>query len=330
MASLEEERSNSVKHKQVAVMLIKEQKKLVEKLILDREKLKKYEQALKEEKNRHVNVVEGLVEESKKSLKMEAVMEKQLSDFDVEREQLKGKLAKEETKNRDLQLEIDSLRKQIESLQKHSHRDAIQSIEIRSTSSPRQSAEVAASNPKTVPKMDMNVITDTSNRVMSPGYSDSDVQRKVRSITMSPDRSRESYVRKNNSDVRFAPVGAVANDKSNVDRTKTIPVTSATIATGGGKVLTVSVSPNVSLSSPRKTGLAGRGTPPPLPPNKPVLSAVATSKPAPPPKVGISLTKDGASRSPKAVHIPVSVVHSTPTESTSVRKPTTQVCVNAK
>jgi hypothetical protein len=32
LAGLEEERVNSVKHKQVAVMLIKEQKKLVEKL----------------------------------------------------------------------------------------------------------------------------------------------------------------------------------------------------------------------------------------------------------------------------------------------------------
>jgi hypothetical protein len=62
LAGLEEERVNSVKHKQVAVMLIKEQKKLVEKLILDREKLKKYEHALKDEKNKHVNVVEGLVE----------------------------------------------------------------------------------------------------------------------------------------------------------------------------------------------------------------------------------------------------------------------------
>lgn len=306
LASLEEERSNSIKHKQVAVMLIKEQKKLVEKLILDREKLRKYEQALKEEKNRHVNVVEGLVEESKKSLKMEAVMEKQLSDFDVEREQLKGKLAKEETKNRDLQKEIESLRRQVESLKKHSHRDAIQSIEIRSTSSPRQSAEVSASSPKT------NMIADT--KTVSSVYSDSDVQMKAHTIT--PERSRESYARKTNSDVRFAPVGAATTDKSSVD--KMIPVSAST---GGGKVLTVSVSPNVSL-------VKTRATPPPLPPNKPVLSAV--SKPAPPPKVGISLTKDGASRSPKAVHIPVSVVHSTPTESTSVRKPTTQVCVNAK
>lgn len=341
LAGLEEERVNSVKHKQVAVMLIKEQKKLVEKLILDREKLKKYEHALKEEKNKHVNVVEGLVEESKKSLKMEAVMEKQCSDFDVEREQLKGKLAKEETKNLEFQTEIESLKKQLENLQ-YRHKDSIQSIEIRSTSSPRQSADasLATSTPKIVPKQsDMNVISDTANRVMSPVYSENDIQRKARSITLSPDRSRETYARKNNSDVRFAPVGAASNEKLGVETsrsgTRVSPVASTTIS-AGGKVLTVNVSghPNISLSggnmSPRKTVPTGRGTPPPLPPNKPVLTATSTSKPTPPPKVGISLTKDGAARSPKAVHIPVSVVHSSGTESSSVRKPTTQVCVNAK
>ncbi|CAC5414143.1 CTTNBP2 N-terminal-like protein [Mytilus coruscus] len=295
LASLEEERANSVKHKQVAVMLIKEQKKLIEKLILDREKLKKYEQALKEEKNKHVNVVEGLVEESKKSLKMEAVMEKQLSDFDVEREQLKGKLVKEEAKNKEHQIEIESLKKQIEALQKHVHKDSIQSIEIRSTASPRQSADVSlVTSPKIVPKQsDMNVITDTQNRVMSPVYTESEVQRKARSITMSPDRSKETYARKSNTDVRFAPVGAASNDKMGLETSrggsKMSSISSTTIS-GGGKVLTVNVSghPNVSLSSgnvsPRKMVPTGRGTPPPLPPNKPVLSAVSTSKPAPPPK----------------------------------------------
>lgn len=340
LASLEEERANSVKHKQVAVMLIKEQKKLVEKLILDREKLKKYEQALKEEKNKHVNVVEGLVEESKKSLKMEAVMEKQLSDFDVEREQWKGRLAREEARNKDFQLEIESLKKQLETLQKHSYKDSIQSIEIRSTASPRQSTDASLAT-KTVPKQsEMNLLSDTPSRVMSPVYNDTDVQRKARSITLSPDRSRgEAYARKGNSDVRFAPVGAASNEKLGVEISRsgvrmTSPV--STTISGGGKVLTVNVSghPTVSLSSgnmsPRKTAPSGRGTPPPLPPNKPVLTATPTSKPAPPPKVGISLTKDGAPRSPKAVHIPVSVVHSSATETSSVRKPATQVCVNAK
>jgi hypothetical protein len=48
---------------------------------------------------------------------------------------------------------------------------------------------------------------------MSPVYSENDVQRKARSITLSPDRSRETYARKNNSDVRFAPVGAASNEK---------------------------------------------------------------------------------------------------------------------
>jgi hypothetical protein len=60
-------------------------------------------------------------------------MERQCSDFDVEREQLKGRLAKEEAKNLEFQAEIESLKKQLETLQ-YRHKDSIQSIEIRSTS----------------------------------------------------------------------------------------------------------------------------------------------------------------------------------------------------
>lgn len=64
LASLEEERANSIKHKQVAVMLIKEQKKLIEKLVKDRGRIQKLEQQLQEEQEKTSNVVEGLVIES--------------------------------------------------------------------------------------------------------------------------------------------------------------------------------------------------------------------------------------------------------------------------
>ena len=41
-------------------------------------------------------MAEGLEEESKKSLQMEAELEKQLADFDTERQQMHGQLAKKE------------------------------------------------------------------------------------------------------------------------------------------------------------------------------------------------------------------------------------------
>lgn len=55
-------------------------------------------------------MVDGLEEESKKSLQMEAEMERQLSEFDTERGQLHHRLNIEETKAKQLQEENDHLR----------------------------------------------------------------------------------------------------------------------------------------------------------------------------------------------------------------------------
>ena len=41
-------------------------------------------------------MAEGLEEESKKSLQMEAELEKQLADFDTERQQMRAQLTKKE------------------------------------------------------------------------------------------------------------------------------------------------------------------------------------------------------------------------------------------
>lgn len=51
---------------------------------------------LSEEKGRIDSMAEGLEEESKKSLQMEAELEKQLADFDTERQQMRGQLTKKE------------------------------------------------------------------------------------------------------------------------------------------------------------------------------------------------------------------------------------------
>lgn len=53
-------------------------------------------QILSEEKGRIDSMAEGLEEESKKSLQMEAELEKQLADFDTERQQMRGQLTKKE------------------------------------------------------------------------------------------------------------------------------------------------------------------------------------------------------------------------------------------
>lgn len=53
-------------------------------------------QILSEEKGRVDSMAEGLEEESKKALQMEAELEKHLAQFDIERQQLRAALSKEE------------------------------------------------------------------------------------------------------------------------------------------------------------------------------------------------------------------------------------------
>ncbi|OWF43588.1 cortactin-binding protein 2-like isoform X2 [Mizuhopecten yessoensis] len=350
LASLEEERANSVKHKQVAVMLIKEQKKLIERLVIDRQKCNQYDQLLKDEKNKTITMAEGLVQESKKSLKMEASMEKQLSDFDLEREQLKNRLGKSDIKNKELQSQVDILQMQVDALQKQlmsaatAAKDSLQNIEVKAMPSPARAgterlagATVTVVSPmlgKPVPKSSKPLVVDggvriSEDRPYSPaGIGENAVLKTVRYGVNSPARSPErgSLGGGESSEMRVGPVGAVSIDKSENyrgvgTRIGIAPGTSAVISSGG-KMLTVNVAsqnanyPNIGAAntSPRKMVPLGRGTPPPLPPNKPVLNSPVPGKPAPPPKVGVSVCKDtpidSSNRTtPKAVHIPVSVVH---------------------
>jgi hypothetical protein len=175
---------------------------------------------------------------------------------------------------------------------------------------------------------------------------------------------------------RVAPVGAVAGERPSVEgapggvgaRVTMSPGVGGGSGSGGtpvGNKVPVQVTHSHSTTpagsqSPRKTS-AARGIPPPIPPNKPLLSSPvpgASTKPALPPKVGVSVSKDrmmgggsvGVEMGPagdapgqgKAIQIPINVVHGggggqsggarpSPRDNSpgTVRK-TAQVCVNAK
>ncbi|ESO88866.1 hypothetical protein LOTGIDRAFT_56067, partial [Lottia gigantea] len=100
LASLEEERANSAKQKHVAIMLLKERKQILDKIAHDQQKSNELENLMKDDKDHIKSLVQGGSQEASKSMKLEAVMEKQLSEFDIEREQLKNRLAHEEAKNK--------------------------------------------------------------------------------------------------------------------------------------------------------------------------------------------------------------------------------------
>jgi hypothetical protein len=66
------------------------------KYVEERKRSEDLAQILAEEKGRIDSMAEGLEEESKKSLQMEAELEKQLAQFDTERQQLRAAAMKEE------------------------------------------------------------------------------------------------------------------------------------------------------------------------------------------------------------------------------------------
>ncbi|ELV13639.1 Cortactin-binding protein 2 [Tupaia chinensis] len=116
-ARLEEERG---KNKHVVLMLVKECKQLSSKVIEEAQKLEEVMSKLEEEKKRTNELEQELSAEKRRSTEMEAQMEKQLSEFDTEREQLRAKLHREEAHTTDLKEEIDKMKKMIEQLKRGS------------------------------------------------------------------------------------------------------------------------------------------------------------------------------------------------------------------
>ncbi|XP_004677030.1 PREDICTED: cortactin-binding protein 2 [Condylura cristata] len=114
-ARLEGERN---KNKHVVLMLVKECKQLSGKVIEEAQKLEEVMAKLEEEKKKTSALEEELSTEKQRSTDMEAQMEKQLSEFDTEREQLRAKLHREEAHTTDLKEEIDKMKKMIEQLKR--------------------------------------------------------------------------------------------------------------------------------------------------------------------------------------------------------------------
>lgn len=356
LASLEEERASSAKHKQVALMLIKERKKLVEKMMQDKYKSEQAERLLQDERNKSMNMAEGLVQESKKSLKMEATMERQASEFDLEREQLKNKLHREENRNKDLQAQIDSLAWQLENLQSQlpnkSHaKESVHNVELKSSvlsPQPRLSSERTwpTSSQTLSGKSGSNIVEREAGLSPRTG-TDLNVRKRDNTRYASPQTLERGHIQySDNTEQRVAPVGAVSDGSLVMDSQSghklNVSVGGPTIMSSGGKI-TVQTGGNPMASSgqlsPRRMVNIARGTPPPIPPNKPVLATSAVTKPVMTHKSQTVVAKGSSS---KPVHIPVSVVHtSTVTASpgnrtqkhegspSSLRKPA-QVCVNAK
>ncbi|NXY81346.1 CT2NL protein, partial [Alcedo cyanopectus] len=113
-SQLEEERA---RHKQLSSMLVVECKKATAKAAEEGQKAAELSLKLEKEKSRVSKLEEELASKRKRGLQMEAQVEKQLSEFDIEREQLKAKLNREENRTKALKEEVECLKKALKELE---------------------------------------------------------------------------------------------------------------------------------------------------------------------------------------------------------------------
>ncbi|KAG5678123.1 hypothetical protein PVAND_007822 [Polypedilum vanderplanki] len=107
-----------IEHKEIVIYLMEERKKMNMMRNEERKRSEDLAQILSEEKQRVDTIAEGLEEETKKSLRLEAEMEKQSQIHEQEQKMMLKNMAIEEKKVKDLETEITRLRVENEALKK--------------------------------------------------------------------------------------------------------------------------------------------------------------------------------------------------------------------
>ncbi|XP_006628428.3 CTTNBP2 N-terminal-like protein isoform X1 [Lepisosteus oculatus] len=103
-------------HKQLSSALAKECKRATARAAEESQRVAELGQQLEEERGVTRGLQAELEAERKRALQMEARAEKQLDEFDTEREQLRARLKKEEGRSKELQEEVERLRKELAEL----------------------------------------------------------------------------------------------------------------------------------------------------------------------------------------------------------------------
>ncbi|XP_073990494.1 cortactin binding protein N-terminal like nausicaa isoform X2 [Rhodnius prolixus] len=270
------------RQKQIVLLLLAERKKIVMKYIEERKRSTDLTQILTEEKSKINSMAEGLEEESKKSLQMEAEMEKQLAQFDTESQILRTSLMKEVKKVKELEAELEKLRSETAILEKQlaeaqgmrvlPTQPAVQQQFIHQSRLPSQgwvegsttlgSLAKVVQPTATVSSVPVSAPTTGVARSISPGHG-------LRAASYSPS-IQPSKVEKRLTASRTGTASCTAaRPAANGPST---PVTSSTTLTTTQPpcpVLVTDKRPSASTSG----GSIGpsRGAPPPVPPNKPVV-----------------------------------------------------------
>ncbi|XP_032674150.1 uncharacterized protein CG10915 isoform X3 [Odontomachus brunneus] len=264
---LEEEKN---RQKQIVLLLLAERKKIIMKYIEERKRSEDLAQILSEEKVRIDSMAEGLEEESKKSLQMEAELEKQLAQFDMERQQYRQALVKEEKRAKDFETELEKLRVEMDTWKESQARGPVRGVGVTPPPPPAKPANLVAMptlRPASAPQTTTGIA-----RSVTPGQA-------LRGVAYTPNLTSASGESTTTSDTQA------------VDKRPVVPAPVNT-ATAAAKLITSSQaagklgfhvgpgSPAVQAPTavaaaagilPAKKPPISRGVPPPVPPNKPVV-----------------------------------------------------------
>uniref|UniRef100_A0A671PMX0 Cortactin-binding protein 2 n=1 Tax=Sinocyclocheilus anshuiensis TaxID=1608454 RepID=A0A671PMX0_9TELE len=120
-AQLKDERE---KNKHVVMSLVHECKQLAARVVEENQRFEELSSRTEQEGRSVGRLEEELASERRCSQQMEAEMEKQLAEFDTEREQLRSRLSREEMRAAELRAESENLRQQVEQLRTERCKDA--------------------------------------------------------------------------------------------------------------------------------------------------------------------------------------------------------------
>ncbi|XP_066254920.1 CTTNBP2 N-terminal-like protein isoform X1 [Euwallacea similis] len=223
------------RQKQIVLLLLAERKKIIVKYIEERKRSEDLAQILSEEKSRIDTMAEGLEEESKKSLQMEAEIEKQTQDFETERKSFKSQLAAKDQRIAELETELNRLRLEYDSIRNRIQLSDSGTAIISSVAKVVQPTATVSSVPVSGP-------TTGIAQSVSPGQA-----------------------------LRQTAMVATAPTTNKISTSGSGPSDSSTIRAVTKASFHGHLQQSTAPQTPPKKGAAARGVPPPIPPNKPVI-----------------------------------------------------------
>ncbi|KAJ8923578.1 hypothetical protein NQ315_010157 [Exocentrus adspersus] len=239
------------RQKQIVLLLLAERKKIIVKYIEERKRSEDLAQILSEEKSRIDTMAEGLEEESKKSLQMEAELEKQVHVYENDKKTLKTQLSAKELRCQELEAELQRMKAECEALRNRA------SISTDGASPMISSVAKVVQPTATVSSVPVSGPTTGIAQSVTPGQA-------LRQTATSATTTLTAKVN---------PASAAGSNQvsSQASMVRTPPK-----ATAFHPQFQTSTAPQ---TPPKKSSVAARGVPPPIPPNKPVIpSKTATAR----------------------------------------------------